>query len=1257
VTDTPESANSEPELPPTVAAVAQHDRIEPVGLEVEMQRSYLDYAMSVIVGRALPDVRDGLKPVHRKILYAMFDSGYRPDRGYVKCSRVVGDVMGQFHPHGDSAIYDALVRMAQPWSLRYPLVDGNGNFGSPGNDPAAAMRYCVVANARIRTSDGSMRIADVVRDAAPGSETDVELKVRDRNGDLVRASKFFHSGEHPTLRIRTREGYELTGTHNHPVLCLVDVAGVPTLLWKLLDEIRPGDRVALHRRVPDEFGYPMLEHVEAAVLAGAFVSEGWTSGDRVGFDNTDREFFVRVLAAYDLAVGGRRHVGTETTVTGKTLHKLRGWKTDFAKSILGELTGARSAAKFVPEFVWHGPAAVKRAFLQALFEGDGSSSLLPRNTIQVSYSTRSERLAREVQQLLLEFGVVSKQCHYDHGEIKVVVTNRRDARIFAGQVGFLGRKQEKLAAELASVPTTSRALSGDFVPYVGDFIREHGARTEADRTWLRKHNVDRVERWERDRDELAARIVPEVLEVVEPLVDGRFYYAEVADVTDAGTQPVYSIRVDTDDHSFLSDGFVSHNTECKLDPLAMEMLRDIDEDTVDFQDNYDGRAKEPTILPSRIPNLLVNGSEGIAVGMATKIPPHNLREIAAAVQWCLEHPEEDEATTLDALIGIVKGPDFPTHGLIVGTTAIQDAYRTGRGSIRMRAVVEVEEDRRGRTSLVVTELPYQVNPDNLAERIAELIKEGKLAGIADIKDESSGRTGMRLVLVLKRDAVAKVVLNNLYKHTQLQETFGANMLALVDGVPRTLNLAQFIRYYVEHQIDVIRRRTAYRLRKAEERAHILRGLVKALDALDEVIALIRRSPTVEEARQGLIQLLQIDELQATAILDMQLRRLAALERQKIIDELAKLELEIADLKDILAKPERQRKIVSEELGEIVAKWGDDRRTQIMPFDGEVSMEDLIAREDVVVTITRTGYAKRTKLDLYRSQRRGGKGVSGATLRQDDIVSHFFVCSTHNWMLFFTNKGRVYRAKAYELPEASRTARGQHVANLLAFQPEEHIAQVIQIPDYQVAPYLVLATRNGLVKKTRLEEFDSNRSGGIIAINLRDNDELVGAALAGPEDDLLLVSKNAQAIRFNATDEALRPMGRATTGVIGMRFTDDDVLLAMEVVREGLDVLVATDGGYAKRTPIEEYPVQGRGGKGVLTAKITERRGGLVGAVVISPDDELFAITSNGGVIRTPVKPVRRTRDRNTMGVKLMDLPDGVTIVAIARNADEPDEQD
>ncbi|MFG1927508.1 DNA gyrase subunit A [Cryptosporangium sp. NPDC048952] len=815
------------------------DRVEPVGLEVEMQRSYLDYAMSVIVGRALPDVRDGLKPVHRKVLYGMYDGGYRPERGYVKCSRVVGDVMGQFHPHGDTSIYDTLVRMAQPWSLRYPLIDGNGNFGSPGNDPAAAMRY----------------------------------------------------------------------------------------------------------------------------------------------------------------------------------------------------------------------------------------------------------------------------------------------------------------------------------------------------------------------------------------------------------------------------------TECRLDPLAMEMVRDIDEDTVDMVPNYDGRATEPAILPARFPNLLVNGSAGIAVGMATNIPPHNLREVAAGVQWCLDNPEAPEEETIVAMAARIKGPDFPTGALIVGAEGIADAYRTGRGLVRMRSIVEVEEDRRGRQMLVVTELPYQVNPDNLAERIAELVKEGKLGGIADIRDESSGRTGQRLVLVLKRDAVAKVVLNNLYKHTQLQDSFGVNMLAIVDGVPRTLNIAQMVRYYVAHQIEVIVRRTRYRLRKKEERAHILRGYLKALDALDEVIALIRASETVEVARTGLMQLLEIDELQATAILDMQLRRLAALERQKITDEYNQLMADIAELEAILASEERQRQIIGEELQTIVDKYGDDRRTTILPYDGDVSMEDLIAEEPVVVTITRTGYAKRTKVDLYRSQRRGGKGVQGAALKQDDIVAHFFVCSTHDWILFFTNKGRVYRVKAYELPEASRTARGQHVANLLAFQPDEQIAEVIEIRTYEDAPHLVLATRNGLVKKTKLTEFDSNRQGGVIAINLRDGDELVGAELINEDDNLLLISKQAQAICFKADDETLRPMGRATSGVIGMRFAGEDELLSMHVAREGMDVLVATEGGFAKRTPIEEYPVQGRGGKGVVTARIVSKRGRLIAALAVTTEDELFAITSNGGVIRTPVRQVRRTRDRNTMGVKLMELPSGVTLVAIARNEDEPEGQD
>jgi DNA gyrase subunit A len=798
-----------------------------------MQRSYIEYAMSVIVSRALPDVRDGLKPVHRRIVYAMYDGGYRPDRGFNKCARVVGDVMGHYHPHGDSAIYDALVRLVQDWSMRYPLVDGQGNFGSRGNDGAAAPRY----------------------------------------------------------------------------------------------------------------------------------------------------------------------------------------------------------------------------------------------------------------------------------------------------------------------------------------------------------------------------------------------------------------------------------TECRMAPLAMEMVRDIDQNTVDFVPNYDGKTMQPTVLPSRFPNLLVNGSAGIAVGMATQIPPHNLREVAQAAQFLLAHPDMPREEFLEEAIKIVQGPDFPTGALIMGRKGIEDAYRTGRGSIIMRAIVEVEEIR-GRQALVVKELPYQVNPDQLAMKIADLVKDGRIGGIADISDETSGRTGQRLVITLKRDAVAKVVLNNLYKHTQLQTTFGANMLALVDDVPRTLPLSAFIRHWVEHQIEVIVRRTQFRLNKAEQEIHILRGLLKALDMLDEVIALIRASQTVDIAREGLVELLDIDEVQANAILNMQLRRLAALERQRLLEQHDELQALIDEYTAILASPERQREIVSEELQEIVDKYGDERRTAIVPFDGDMSMEDLIPEEDVVVTITRGGYAKRTRVDQYRSQKRGGKGVRGATLRGEDVVEHFFTTTTHHWLLFFTNLGRVYRAKAYELPEGSRDSKGQHVANLLAFQPDERIAQVLAIKDYESADYLVLATKRGLVKKTRLLDYDSPRSGGLIAVNLREGDELVGADLLSSRDDLLLVSRKGQSLRFHATDEALRPMGRSTSGVTGMKFRDDDNLLAMSVVEEGdqPDVFVVFENGLAKRTPVSDYRIQGRGGLGVQVAKLSDKGGDLVGALTVGENDEVMVVMEKGKIVRSRVDEVRIT-GRSTMGVKFATPDKGDSIVAVARNAE------
>ncbi|HEY9263806.1 MAG TPA: DNA gyrase subunit A, partial [Mycobacterium sp.] len=724
---------------------------------------------------------------------------------------------------------------------------------------------------------------------------------------------------------------------------------------------------------------------------GAFVSEGFVSESRAGFNNLDRDYFNMVVAAYDSVVGGPRYVYEREIVSGSNLLELDIQNlSSLRQSRLVDLLGQRSAAKMVPEWLWNSAAAVKRAFLQALFEGDGSCSALPRNTIQVSYSTRSGQLAKDVQQMLLEFGVISRRYLHATGEHKVVITNRASAEAFFTRVGFGGAKQRKLQRVLSVLPERAAGLDGDQVPGLAAFIRSESGSRWVDKGWLRKHNIDRLSRWRRDGSEILSRIADaDVRAIATDLTDGRFYYAEVASVVSAGVQPVYSLRVDTDDHSFITNGFISHNTEARLTPLAMEMLREIDEETVDFIPNYDGRVQEPTVLPSRFPNLLANGSGGIAVGMATNIPPHNLNELAEAVYWCLENHEADEEATLAAVCERVKGPDFPTHGLIVGSQGIHDAYTTGRGSIRMRGVVEIEEDARGRTSIVITELPYQVNHDNFITSIAEQVRDGKMAGISNIEDQSSDRVGLRIVVEIKRDAVAKVVLNNLYKHTQLQTSFGANMLSIVDGVPRTLRIDQMIRYYVEHQLDVIIRRTRYRLRKANERAHILRGLVKALDALDEVIALIRASETVDIARAGLIDLLDIDDIQAQAILDMQLRRLAALERQKIQDRHSELEALIAEYNSILASEERQREIISTELAEIVAKHGDDRRTRIlMGFDGDMSMEDLIPEEEMVVTITRGGYVKRTRSDNYRSQQRGGKGIKGAQLRGDDVVEHF-----------------------------------------------------------------------------------------------------------------------------------------------------------------------------------------------------------------------------------------------------------------------------
>jgi DNA gyrase subunit A len=1222
-------------------------RIEGRELEQEMRSSFLDYAMSVIVARALPDARDGLKPVHRRVLYAMHEAGLQPNRPRLKSARVVGDVMGYYHPHGDQAIYDTLVRMAQPFSLRYPLVDGQGNFGNIDDYPAAAMRYCVTGDTRVASPRGTYAIRDLVLGANPRSENPVDLEVLDRSGRPVRASKLFHSGAHPTLRLRTSEGYELTGTRNHPVLCLTAPVGVPMLLWKLLGEVQPGDRVALSR-VPRAVEFPLDQHAwQTAFLLGAFVSEGWVGRDRAGFNNVDRAFFDGVVEAYDAVVGGKRYVSTRTIASGSELHELDVQDvTALRDSPLASLVGVSSAKKRVPEDVWLGSQTFKRTFLQALFTGDGSSSLLPRKTIQISYSTYCDELARDVQLLLLEFGVISRLCRYAKGERKVVISNRRDARLFARNVGFLGAKQAKLDRELGQIPKQSRALSCDHVPFVAEYIRSESGSRWIDRDWLRRRNIDRIERWEQGGTAILERIASdEVKAVISPLVTGDYYYATVASVEDAGVQDVYSLRVDSVDHSFLTNGFVSHNTECRLTRLATEMLRDIDMDTVDFVPNYDESRREPSVLPSRFPNLLVNGSAGIAVGMATNIPPHRLGEVVDAIVQLIDKPQANA----DDLMKHLKGPDFPTGAIIVGRSGVRDAYRSGRGRIVMRARAHVEELRGGKSAIIVTELPYGVKKggdSGVIKKIADLVNDKVLSEISDVKDHSD-RSGMRIQIDLKREAIPQVVLNKLFKHTQLQSTFGYNAVALVEGVPRTLSLLELVQHYLDYQREVVVRRSKYELRKALERAHVLEGYLVALDNLDEVIALIRAAEDTDAARTVLMERFELSEIQAQAILDLRLRALTGLERKRIQDEHADLQERIAELRALLGDPALVDSAVREELLEIKEIYGkpDERRTEIVAGESELELEDMIAEEDMVIAITKSGYVKRLPVTAYREQRRGGMGVMGMDLKEDDYIEHLFVASTHDYILFFTTIGKVYRLKVHELPLGSRQSKGRAIVNLLPFRQDEHVRAVIATRNFEEARYLVFATRKGMVKKTEFGAYNTPlKADGIIAIKLRNGDELVGARLAGDGDDVLMVSRMGQAVRFHG--KRVRAMGRDTSGVAGMKLRSGDEVIEVDIAADDADLLVVTENGYGKRTRVAEYPAKGRGTMGVKTAQLVQGKGTLAGARIVRDGYQVMLISDGGTVIRIPVDGIRRA-GRATQGVIVMRLRDGEKVSSLA----------
>ena len=956
-------------------------------------------------------------------------------------------------------------------------------------------------------------------------------------------------------------------------------------------------------------------------------------------------------------VGGRRYVSERTIASGSTLFELDVHNlSHLLASPLRALVGHRSREKHIPEAVWSGPQAFKRVFLQALFTGDGSSSLLPRKTIQISYSTFSDQLAKDVQLLLLEFGVISRLCRYAGGETKVVITNRRDARLFARNVGFLGVKQDKLDRELAQIPTESAALSHDHVPFVAEYIRSDCGSRWVDKDWLRRHNVDRIERWEQGGTAIRERIVSEeVKAVIEPLVTGDYYYAEVASVEEAGVQPVYSLRVDTEDHSFISNGFVSHNTEARLARLAESMLEELGSDTVDFGPNYDESKREPLVLPARFPNLLVNGSSGIAVGMATNIPPHNLAEVGAAIETLIDKPD----ASVEDLMKHVKGPDFPTGAIVVGRSGIRDAYRTGRGRVVMRARAHIEELRGGKSAIIVTELPFGVKKGGdtgVIAKIAELVNDKVLTEVSDLADHSD-RSGMRIQIELKRDAVPQVALNKLFKHTPLQTTFGYNAVALVNGVPRTLSLLELITHYLDFQREIVTRRSKYELRQAEKRAHILRGLLIALDNLDAVIQLIRAASDTDAARVGLMERFELSERQAVAILELRLRALTALERKHVEEEHRDLMERIGELRALLGDEARIDALIKEELIELKTAYGrgDDRRTEIVAAEEELELEDLIAEEDMVIAITRSGYIKRLPVTAYREQRRGGIGVMGMDLKDEDYIEHLFVASTHDYILFFTSVGKVYRLKAHELPLGSRQSKGRAIVNLLPFRQDEAVRAVIQTRAFEEAKYLLFATKNGVVKKTELSAYNTPlRADGIIAIKMREGDELIGVRHSSGDDDVLMVSRGGQAIRFSERD--VRPMGRDASGVQGMRLRAGDEVISVTIAADDADLLVVTENGYGKRTRVAEYPKKGRGGLGVKTVQLTEARGHLAGARVVRQGYQVMLISTGGTVIRMPVDDIRQM-GRSTQGVIVMRLRDGELVSSLAPVVDSGDEAD
>ncbi|WP_456400279.1 DNA gyrase subunit A [Persephonella sp.] len=1189
-------------------------------IEEEVKSAYLDYAMSVIVGRAIPDVRDGLKPVQRRILYAMNELGLYPNKPYKKSARVVGEVLGKYHPHGDTSVYDALVRMAQDFTLRYPLIQGQGNFGSIDGDPPAAMRYCVTGDTLINTDRGLIKIKDIVPDSEENSDNPIKIKVQSLNRKINHSDMFFNSGKHKTIKLETDEGYELEGSFNHPVLTWSVENGKPVYKWKTLDSVRAGDYLVVSRENDIDSDQDLITE-EEAVLLGSLVSEGYISENRVGFNNTDEEYASVFESAYKDSYGDTFCRYERTLKSGKTLVEYQIHHKEIIQDIREKGVDKRSSDKEIPFVVLQSSKRIQRAFLKALFEGDGAVYETAR-AVNISYSSKSKKLLKQLQVLLLNFGIVSR-IHRDKQNYRLIISGYQNIKLFKEKVGFLGKKQEKLIKLVEKIYKKETANSKtDFIPFIADYIRDK-YRGKGFNEWLSKHSLDRYHKIEKYWDVLSNILDEEDKDLFKELLHNRYYFAKVKTVEETGEKIVYSIRVKSECHSFVGNGIVNHNTEARLTKLAMEMLADIDKNTVDMKENFDASLMEPEVLPAKFPNLICNGATGIAVGLSTNIPPHNFPEVAEALKYLAEFPN----ATVEELCQFIKGPDFPTGGILITPfDEIVKIYTDGRGSVTVKGKARIERLPGNRHRIIIYEIPYQVNKVELIKRIAELVRKGQEKGISDLRDESD-RDGIRIVVELKREADPEKVLKKLYRRTQLQKSIPINLTVLVGKQPKTVDLKGLLQEFIKHRIEVITRRTLYDLDKAEKRLHIVEGLLKALENADRVIEIVRSSRDVSSAKAVLKEEFELTDVQSQAILDMRLSRFTALEGDKLYQEADELRLRIEEYQKILSSEEEKIRVFIEEIDDLLERFGDDRKTVII----EEKEAGLTFEENYILAVLSSGRIINRRIDDDNEKSELLQKVLNeviSTLKPGEKLISIQEIESSIPIAFVTDKGKAYWSLVADLPKGEgkiNIQEGEIVGSVFKGEGEED--------------RMFILTKNGIIKRLSYEDiFYKSQNHSIIPLS--ENDSVVSAFADDHPSLIGVYTKKGDLLLFERSQ--VRVTGDKAKGVEAIDLDEGDVVNGGFLINSQNYIMTITKNGYTKLVKKEEFftkegKVKKRAQKGLMAVKLN-KEDFLSVAVPVEINEVLYLSTENGRILRFVVDEKRiPVGKRTAMGDQILKI--------------------